>query len=110
MPKALPRCNATKGLNGRFRRIFPSKSSLSSRILEMAVGEAGERYIPSLLVEKFWGRGAGDNGPNGRHGDAGQFRCLRERLKAAVGYRTQNLIVVAAGNDGFADEHAPHLP
>src|SRR3981189_430179 len=106
MPKSLPRCNATKGLNGRFRRIFPSKSSHSSRILEMAVGEAGQRYLPALRVQKFWGRGAGDNGPNGRHGDAGQFRCLRERLKATFGYRTQNLVINTDGNDAFASSRA----
>src|SRR5260370_33460443 len=53
MPKSHPRRNAAEDLNPRFRQVFASRPALFARILEMAVGEARQRDLPALHLQKL---------------------------------------------------------
>ena len=54
MPKSYPRRNAVEGQNGRFRQVFTPIHALFGKNLEMAIGEARQRQLPTLRVEKTW--------------------------------------------------------
>ena len=112
MPKSLPRRNAAKAVNGRFRQVFAWKPALfaKSYIQNPRNGcrRAAATRSPCPAASKNLGDGRpGDDGADRGHGHPGKPGSLRERLKAILRDRAQNLVVVAAGNDGLdADDAA----
>src|SRR5258708_16312758 len=99
MPQSHAGRNAAEGINTRIRQVFAWRRALFARILEMAVGEARQRYFPALGVQKLWSWRPGHNGTYGGHGHPGQPRSLGECIKAILRDCAQNLVIVAAGND-----------
>src|SRR5436305_1236358 len=50
MPKSHPQRNAAESLNHLFRQVFTSRQVHFAKILEMAVGEARQLYLPALAA------------------------------------------------------------
>src|SRR3984957_601630 len=111
MPKSLRGCNATKAVNGRFRQVFAPKPALFTkilrvRILEVAVGEPRQRDRPAMRVQKPGSGGPGDDGAVGSHGHCPKPGILRERLKARLRDRAQDLVILAAGDNRLDADNA----
>ena len=108
MPKSHPRRNATEAKNGRFRQVFAlepdafSRKSSFRKILEMAVGERAAARSPCPARPETSGATfPAMMVPIEVTATPASSRGLRERLKAILRDRAQNLVIVAAGNDGL---------
>src|ERR1700730_1492843 len=106
LPKSPPRRNAAQPVIGRIRQVFASERPVSANTLEMAVGQARQRDLVPLPVQKPRGRFACDHGPDRGHGHACDRCRTRERLEAILRDGAQNLVVVAAGDDFVDDDGA----
>src|SRR5450755_25624 len=100
MPKSHLRRNAAEGIYRRFNRYLHRRRAFAPP-LEMAVGQALQRYLLALVVQKPWNRQPRDDRPYAGHGHSGLPCRMRERLKAILGDSAHDLIVVAAANEGF---------
>src|SRR5580692_1542176 len=94
-PKGLPQIGRNHAkIDPRVqRREWPKRSisagiwreqSLFAKILEMAVREALQRYLPAPRVQKAGNRSPGDNRADRGYGDPGALRGLREGVKASL--------------------------
>src|ERR1700751_977555 len=101
MPKSYPGRNVAEAINRRFRQVFPPDPAVSARFLKMAVREALKTNFAALRVEEFRTRYPRDHRADGGHGDPGGVGGLRERGETILRARAQDLVIVAAGNDGL---------
>src|SRR6202158_2987297 len=84
LPKSHPRRNAAQPVIGRIRQVFASGQPVSANTLEIAVGQARQRALAPLPVQKPRGRFACDHGPERGHGHACDRCRTCERLEAIL--------------------------
>src|SRR6266516_3760420 len=98
MPKSHPRRNAAERENRRFRQVITLETMLFIRILEMAEGATSQHKFPALCVQKCGRSGACDNGADRGYGHTRLPGGQRERLEASFRNRTENFVIVTAGD------------
>src|SRR5260370_579552 len=101
MPKTQTGGNAVEAIKGRIRQGFGGERELFSKTLEKTVKEGLYSDVPPPPVQKPWGRRISDDGPHPGHRPAAGPCCFRKRLATTLRDRTQNLVIVATGNDSL---------
>src|ERR1700722_3565708 len=101
MPKSYPGRNVAEARNRRFRQVFAPNPAVSARFLKMTVREALKANFAALRVEEFRGRHPRDPRADGGHSHSRGVGSLRERRQAILRDRAQDLVIVAARNDGL---------